>query len=282
MRIQINGTTCTSCTKCVKVCPSLILQQDASSGKASVHNPHTCIACGHCVAVCASDSIEHERYPKSTIHPVDYNQYPTPEQLMLLIRSRRSNRAFTQKPIPQSSLDWIAEAGLRAPTASNSTNVRLIVITDLAKLKQISEWTIGVFDGLAHKLTNPFLKPILKCVIPDVYKYEKVFSNMKSEYAKGNDLILRRATAVILFYAPFGSRFAVEDTNLSYQNASLMAESLGVSQFYTGFVLTAIKQKGSKELQQLLGINGKICAGMALGMPQFRYPNYIDRMDYLM
>ena len=29
----------------------------------------------------------------------------------------------------------------------------------------------------------------------------------------------------------------------------------------------------------MLGISGKIRAGMALGIPAFRYPNYIDRKD---
>ena len=58
-----------------------------------------------------------------------------------------------------------------------------------------------------------------------------------------------------------------------------MAESLGVSQFYTGFVCTAIKQDGKHRINQLLGISDVIYAGMALGMPEFRYPNYTDRKD---
>jgi hypothetical protein len=60
-----------------------------------------------------------------------------------------------------------------------------------------------------------------------------------------------------------------------------MAESLGISQFYTGFVLQAAKQK-NKKLEKLLGINGKIMAGMALGIPLFQYPNYIDRKDIVL
>lgn len=67
--------------------------------------------------------------------------------------------------------------------------------------------------------------------------------------------------------------------NLAYQNASLMAECLGVSQFYTGFVCSAIEQDKKGTLEKKLGIDGKIYAGMALGMPAFRYKNYIDRKD---
>ena len=78
---------------------------------------------------------------------------------------------------------------------------------------------------------------------------------------------------------PRTSRFGYQDANLAYQNASLMAECLGVSQFYTGFVCSAIEQDKKGTLEKKLGIDGKIYAGMALGMPAFRYKNYIDRKD---
>ena len=45
-----------------------------------------------------------------------------------------------------------------------------------------------------------------------------------------------------------------------------------------GFVLTALRQDKTGRLTEMLGLEGRrICAVMALGMPQFRYPNYIDR-----
>ena len=31
--------------------------------------------------------------------------------------------------------------------------------------------------------------------------------------------------------------------------------------------------------EELLGIDGKIHAGMAMGMPAFRFPNYVDRRE---
>ena len=83
---------------------------------------------------------------------------------------------------------------------------------------------------------------------------------------------------MLLIHAPKESRFGAEDANLAYQNASLMAEALGVSQIYMGFVLTVVRQDKKKGLCKMLGLAGRrICAVMALGMPQFRYPNYIDR-----
>ena len=39
-----------------------------------------------------------------------------------------------------------------------------------------------------------------------------------------------------------------------------------------GFVLTAIRQEGKDTLAKTLGIDGKIQAIMALGIPAFKYP----------
>jgi hypothetical protein len=67
-------------------------------------------------------------------------------------------------------------------------------------------------------------------------------------------------------------------TGLDMLAAFRMAEALGVSQIYMGFVLTAVRQDRKAKLAAMLGLGDRrICAVMALGMPQFRYPNYIDR-----
>lgn len=71
--------------------------------------------------------------------------------------------------------------------------------------------------------------------------------------------------------------FGATDTNLAYQNASLMAECLGVGHFYIGLVCAAIQQDKKNRIARLLGIDGKIQAGMALGMPEFSFSKYIER-----
>ena len=101
----------------------------------------------------------------------------------------------------------------------------------------------------------------------------------KEEHKAGKDPILRKATALLLIHTPKSNRFGSEDANLAYQNASLMAQSLGVSQIYMGFVLTAIRQEGKDTLAKTLGIDGKIQAIMALGIPAFKYPKYTDRKE---
>ena len=267
------------CGKCVRVCPSKIFTQPASGGEIGLQGIGSCIVCGHCVAVCPTGSVEHGDFPPQKVHPVDRELLPSPEQVMLLCKARRSNRAFTAKPVPEETLDRILEAAHRAPTASNLQRVAFTLVTDPEKLHAISAFTVGVFASILRKLENPLLKPVLKRIAPQLYGYVPHFKRLISEFDKGNDLILRGATAVILIHTPSESRFGCQDANLAYQNGSLMAESLGVAQFYTGFVCSAVEQDRNRRLAKMLGISGKIRAGMALGIPAFRYPNYIDRKD---
>jgi hypothetical protein len=106
-----------------------------------------------------------------------------------------------------------------------------------------------------------------------------LFGRLKKELENGNDPIIRKATAIMLIHTPTSNRFGYADANLAYQNGSLMAETLGISQFYLGFVCAAIKQDKHGSLAKLLGIEGTIHSAMALGIPVFRYLNYIDRKD---
>lgn len=275
--LEIDAATCIRCGKCAKVCPSLVIVQPERGEAVTVPRPSDCISCGHCVAVCPTGSVKHSFFPPEKIHPVDRAQLPSPEALMLLCRVRRSNRAFSRKPVPQQTLMQIIEAAHRAPTASNRQQVAFSLITDPEKLRYVSRFTLDTFAAIARKLENPLLRPLLRRIMPDAYKYLPAFHRMLREYERGNDMILRGATALVLIHTPRENAFGTIDANLAYQNGSLMAETLGVSQFWTGFVYMALRHGKADRFCRELGIGGTIHAGMALGMPQFQYPNYIDR-----
>ena len=276
--LSIDKKLCIKCGRCVKVCPAKIFIQEDHHDDVGVQSVDSCIICGHCVAVCPEDAVLHADFPVEKVHKIDYSQLPTPEQMMLLCRVRRSNRAFSSKQISEINLDLIVEAAHRAPTGSNTQHVKFLTITNAEKLRQITEFTIRVFNDALRKVKNPLIKPILKLIMPDALRYIPTFERILDDYNKGGDEILRKATAAIFIYTPKATRMGVLDANLAYQNGSLMAESLGISQFYTGFVLNASKMKKGT-LERLLGIDGEIHAGMALGMPAFRFPKYIDRKD---
>lgn len=279
MDLYIDSEKCIRCGRCVEICPSMVFGQREKKAEVNVVKPHNCIVCGHCVGVCPAGAVMHSDFPVDKVHAFDYSNYPTAEQMLLLCRARRSNRAFSEQAVPDVALEQIIEAAHRAPTASNLQQVEFTLVTDPAYLRLITIFTLKVFEKVLCKLRNPLLRPLLKLVMPEVLRYEAVFERLLREDGLGNDLILRKAKAVIFIHTPRTSRFGCQDANLAYQNASLMAECLGVNEFYTGFVCSAIQQEKKGGLEKTLGIKGRIQAGMALGMPAFRFKNYIDRKD---
>lgn len=277
--IEIEKESCIKCSKCVKVCPAYILTQTDPKAEIGLRNINTCIVCGHCVAVCPTNSVIHSEFPAQKVHTLNRDILPTPEQVMELCRARRSNRAFLSSAVPEEYLQQIVDAAHLAPTASNGQEVSFTLVTNPDLLKQIANITIETFENTVKKITNPLIKPFINLISPDAKGAVPKLSAVIAKHRSGTDAILRGAKAVLFIHTPHSSNFGKQDANLAYQNASLMAESLGISQFYTGYVCIAIDLDKKKKLTKLLNIEGEIHAGMALSMPAFNFPKYTGRQD---
>ena len=277
--LKINDSRCIRCQRCVKICPAGIFYED--NGRICIKNESSCIFCGHCVAVCPKDAVEHAAFPNGSVHPFSLADLPSPAQLMLLIKSRRSNRAFSGREIPEESLRMIMEAAAAAPTAQNSRDVHFVLVRKPETLRAVTEYTLDSFMKVVRLLDNPFMRMLLGRKLAGVYKLVPKFKEMYRRFHAGEgDMILRDAKAVLFIYSSEKSRFGAADCNLAYQNASLMAESLGVAQFYTGFVMAALERDKKGRLNAILGLKDvKIHAGMALAVPLFRFEKYVDRED---
>lgn len=276
--ISINTKTCIRCGKCQQVCPAFIpvIEKDKTP---ELRHPDVCISCGHCVDVCPTGAYVHPEFPTGSIHTIDRQALPSAESLMELIRSRRSNRTITSTPIPQSSLDMILEAARYAPTAENSRQVHLHLITGAALLHGVEEATIRFFMRLSRFMLFPPVKAVLKPFLRKLYDEVPALMAMNEQFKQGKHPSICNSTALLIISAPKGYSFGAQDCNLAYQNASLMAESLGVSQIYMGFVQTAMFMMGTKRASRILGIpNGdKAFAIMGMGIPAFKYTKYTTR-----
>ena len=62
------------------------------------------------------------------------------------IRARRNVRTYLPDPVPAADLDRIAEAGWRAPSASNRQHWNFIIVTDRDQLQALST----VWQGARH------------------------------------------------------------------------------------------------------------------------------------
>lgn len=260
-------TECIKCGRCVAVCPARILTQEEQKGDIGVVKLQTCIECGQCVAICPTDSVQHSLFPPETVHEIDKAILPSPDALMEIMRRRRSNRAFSDKPVPMELLDKILEAANLAPTAKNAQPLEYTLVTNPKILEAVHKATIEVCEKLAEQLKDAEDK--------NMRMRAAFFHALAARYRSGYEVILRNAKAIILIHSK--DETAVADANLAYQNASLMAEALGVAHFYTGYVRIFSMFDTEGIIRQTMGIEGTIHAGMALAMPKYTFNKYVDR-----
>ena len=61
------------------------------------------------------------------------------KRMLSLIRSRQSDRKYSDKPIEKEKLERIIEAGRMAPSACNAQPWKFIVVTEPARLEKLAE-----------------------------------------------------------------------------------------------------------------------------------------------
>jgi nitroreductase len=240
-----------------------------------------CISCGHCAAICPEGAIAHMDFPSERIRPIQRAHLPSSRQVIELLRARRSVRVFTDEPVKKDDLEAVIEAARLAPTAHNVQTTAFTVVQSRELLKQIVQLTADFLARTGQQLRNPMARALLHVfsgrelkgalmVLPE-------FDLIVQAVREGLDPILRGAPCLLVFHAP--SETVLPDTNaqLAAQNATLMAQSLGLGSFYTGYVLGASKR--DKRIPQLLSIprGHHVYAGLALGHPRFEFANWPDR-----
>lgn len=275
--VRIDGNVCVNCGRCVQVCPALVFGKE--DGKVEVKDERWCIGCAQCLAVCPPMAIDNSHCNDVKAIPFRKGELPSPEALMGLMKARRSSRRFTGEPIPEDWLHMIVDAANAAPTAQNKRNLQFVLVTDKDVIRGISRSVVDIFYKVVRLLDNRFMMAMARRFMPEAAHAVPKFKEMYHQHhALGQDPVLHDADALLFIVSPVDSRFGACDANLAYQNASLMAESLGVAHFYTGFVLAALSQDKKKVILSHLGLKDvKIQAGMAMGMPALGYTRLLDR-----
>lgn len=135
-------------------------------------------------------------------------------EIIASLHSRKSVRAYLDKPIPPEDKQAILEAACQAPTAGNQQLYTIIDVTDQA-----------IKDQLAVSCDNqPFIAaaPLVLIFCADCRKWLNAYreAGLSPRTPGAGDLML-----------------AVTDAAIAAQNAVVAAESLGVGSCYIGDIL---------------------------------------------
>ncbi len=194
---------------------------------------------------------------------------------------RRSVRNFKEKPVPETLIRRVLEAGRFAPSAGNCQPWRFIVVTDRALIHEMDEAIYAGLSMLYNLYKNDEMVKNLAVAYeadptPGVYDPRIVLGGLGSVARRSGPVFLN-SSAVILIA---GDERAISGPEINIgicgQNMNLVANSLGIKSCWVGFsqvinLLPPLKEK--------LGIEypWKVVSSLVLGYPRFKQEGIVPR-----
>ena len=138
--LEVNQKTCRQDGICADTCPlGLIDFPKNGYPQPNTEAEERCLRCGHCVAVCPTGSLTHRDMPVEQCPPAQDSLKIDAEHFEHFLRSRRSIRAYKNKPVPRDVITRLIEIARYGPTGGNSQNVEWLVLDDREKLSRLTE-----------------------------------------------------------------------------------------------------------------------------------------------
>lgn len=247
-QVIVDTDKCVGCGMCVKVCAPHNLVITHKKAKTVLKD---CLMCGQCTAVCPREAISISGYQTE---PIDKNEEIrlNPEDVLKVIRFRRTIRRFKQKKIPKEVIGQILEAGRLTHTAKNMQDVSFVVLDQ--EKNRVEQMAVSLFRKL-----KPFVD---------------LFSPMAQNNKIGDHFFFFDAPIAIVILAK-------EKTNgiLAAQNMEFTAEAHGLGVLYSGYFTMAANT--SRKIKNTLKIpKGKsVAMTLVLGYPDVKFLRSVQRRE---
>ncbi|UCD48785.1 MAG: nitroreductase family protein [Phycisphaerales bacterium] len=280
--MTIDAVKCIQCKACIEVCPNYVFACHAGgAAEVEIAHPEQCCLCGHCVAVCPEGAIRHGGMP-----PEEFREVPHPRvsgaDMRDILLSRRSIRAFQEKPVPRELLEQLIETATHAGTASNAQTEDFIVIQNRHLLSELEELVIEILWKAGLKYLGSRLGRTLvelkygRRMVRQYVAYHHIMANRKRQ-GQLRGMIFRNAPVVVISHGLKTNFLAHTNCAIATRNMEIMAPTLGLGTCWVGFLTSAAHI--SRRIGKCLGVppDRKIYGAIMAGYPKHRYGKRIPR-----
>lgn len=257
--IQVDKKTCKGDGRCVEICPIKILRMNEKE-----HVPEfitggeeLCINCGHCFAFCPPGSIKLSSMSVEDAIQLDQARLPSPEQVELLLKGRRSIRSYKDEPVKKGSIEKLLDIARYAPSGINRQPVNWAVVTGKEKVSELAGLTVGWMEELI-KARSPLAESLH-------------FDRLVEAWKNGEDRICRSAPCVVIAYGLKDDPMAAQSCTISATYLELAAFGHGMGACWAGYISMAINM--SENVRKYVGLSSRAAAGAAMmvGYSKYRY-----------
>ena len=295
MMIRINNDICNACGICGDVCPrhipETIVQDDQKITIISQERLNLCMKCGHCTAVCPNQAIQVECLNEEEFNPLKKLDIDD-NQLLTLMKQRRSVRRYKDKPVPRKMINRVIDAVHSAPTGTGRSTTGVIVIDNPKTLAAFSKLVYELYEGLEKNLKNPIarffirrqvgakkVKMLQDFVMPGMHCYIRWYREGKSNE------VLRDCPALMLFHSPVYEPVGAENCLIATFHAIMMAQVIGIGTCFNDLIPPACNRV--PEIRKLLGLpdDREVYAGITMGYSKYQFkripPRKLAEVRYL-
>ena len=251
--VGIDYDKCSSCKSCIADCSRGLFAEDPSGKTIRLADDmNRCNFCGKCVAVCKEDAIlwegdwdsDVESYPAVK----NYEENVSYEDLMQLLKAKRSVRQYKKKPVPEDLLEKVFEAMRYASSADNRRAWNFAVVSDPTLIKRLSQESI--------KMVHSYMG------FPSADEALNYFESVD------RDPIFYKAPALIFLTTGATGSMPQVDAGIVLTYGQLAAHSVGLATCWIGM---AHSLGMNKEIMKEIGLEGQIDGVLTIGYPAVKY-----------
>lgn len=254
--IKFDKKKCIKCGNCAKDCITYSIDFDKEGFPQIAQDGESrCISCQHCFAICPVGAIT---FNKNKPEKAENTNLGNPDEILSLIKSRRSIRLFSKEKISNEEFKKIKKMLPYIPTGCNFNGLHFSIIESASAMNKIRNY---VNSKVLNLISNKFTE-----------KYAGKFAKFKTAFERGDDIIFRNAPHMIVVSSAINAPCANVDPIIALSYIELYAQSLGLGTCWCGFAQSCFKIL--PKLSKMVDIpdNYKPVYVMLLGKSAVKYP----------